>query len=280
MKNLLAGLAVLVALGAATAVPARATEAKFERDLAVRGRVDLSVKTGSGSIHLTVGPAGHVHVIGRVRSNWGGNDDQVREIAAHPPVEQTGDIVRIGESHMNLHNISIEYEVQAPADSFLSASTGSGNIEDDGVGADAKLNTGSGTVHATGLVGSFTLGTGSGNIYAEQVGSGEVKATTGSGSIELKNLHGGLYVHTGSGGIKAAGTPSDPWRLDTGSGSIEIWTGGAGITLDAGTGSGSIHCDREITTEGTFERHHLRGKVGGGGPTVRIGTGSGSIRIH
>ena len=82
------------------------------------------------------------------------------------------------------------------------------------------------------------------------------------------------------GQIKAGGTPSAQWRLQTGSGSVEIWTGAAAFTLDAETGSGSIHCDREIATQGTMEHHHLAGKIGGGGPTVRIETGSGRIHIH
>lgn len=280
MKNVLVGISAFLALAMLGVAPAKAAESTFERDLGVAGRVDLAVRTGAGSIHLTVGPSGHVHVFGRVRSSWGANDDEVREIADHPPIEQTGNIVRIGETHQNLHDISIEYEVQAPADSFLNASTGSGSIGDEGVGSDAKLSTGSGSIRATGLNGSFTVGTGSGGIYAEQAGAGEVKATTGSGPIELKNLRGGLYAHTGSGSIKAGGTPTAPWRVDTGSGSIELWTGGAQITLDAATGSGGIHSDREVATEGSFERHHLKGSIGGGGPMVRVRTGSGGIHIH
>jgi DUF4097 and DUF4098 domain-containing protein YvlB len=280
MKNLLSGTAFLVALTALAAVPARAEEATFTRDLTVSGRVDLTAATGSGSIHLTVGPAGHVNIFGRVKSNWGGSDAKVHDIADHPPIEQTGNIVRIGIRHENLSNISIDYEIQAPPDAFLSAATGSGNVTDDGVGANAKLNTGSGSIHATGLQGGFTVETGSGSIYAEQSGTGDVKAETGSGSIELRNLHGGLRAETGSGTIKAGGTPSALWRLHTGSGSVEIWTGSAAFTIDAKTGSGSIHCDREIVSHGTMEHHHLAGKIGGGGPTVRIETGSGSIHIH
>jgi opacity protein-like surface antigen len=280
MKNLLLGTAFLVTLAALAAAPARAEEATFQRDLTVSGRVDLTVQTGSGSIHLTSGPAGRVHIFGRVKSNWGGSDAKVHEIADHPPIEQTGNIVRIGARHEDLRNISIDYDIQVPPDAFLNAATGSGNLIDDGVGANAKLNTGSGSIHVTGLQGGFTVETGSGSIYAEQSGPGDVKAETGSGTIELKNLHGGLHAETGSGSIKAGGTPSAPWRLQTGSGSIEIWTGSAAFTLDAETGSGSIHCDREIASQGSMEHHHLAGKIGGGGPTVRIETGSGSIHIH
>jgi hypothetical protein len=265
---------------AATAVTAWGAEATFERDLTVNGRVELSVATGSGSIHVTPGTSGRVHIVGRVRSNWGSNDDKVREIADHPPVEQTGNIVRIGAEHENLRNISIDYDVEAPANTYLTAQSGSGNVDDDGVGTDAKLSTGSGSIHATGLAGGFQVDTGSGNIYAEQTGDGDVRAQTGSGSIELHGLHGALKAETGSGNIKAAGAPVGPWKLTTGSGSVELWTGDAGFALNAETGSGDIHSDREMLTQGTFGKHHLTGKIGGGGPEVRVQTGSGNIRVH
>ena len=267
------------ALAMAT-VPALASEATFERNMTVNGRVELSVSTGSGNIHLTRGSGNRVHVFGRVKSGWGGSDEQVREIAAHPPIEQTGNIVRIGAHHENLHNISIEYEIEAPADAFLDAGSGSGNIADDGIGENAKLSTGSGNIHATGLHVGFSVNTGSGDIYAEQTGQGDVKAQTGSGNVELKNLRGGLRAGTGSGEIKVSGTPTSPWRLETGSGNIEFWAGNAPLTLDASTGSGSIHSDQEMMTQGSSDRHHLTGKLNGGGPTVRIQTGSGNIRVH
>ena len=279
MKRFLWGAATALALTTAFS-QARAAEATFTRDLTVSGRPDLTVMTGSGSVHLTVGPAGHIHIFGRVRSGWGVSDDRVRQIAAHPPVEQTGNIVRIGGGHENFHNVSIDYEIQAPPDAFLDAASGSGDVSDDGVGANTRLSTGSGSIRATDLQGGFSLQTGSGNIDADQAGAGDVKAETGSGSIQLKGLRGGLRAHTGSGDIKASGTPAAPWHIETGSGSVEIWTGNTGLTLDAGTGSGSVHCDREIVTQGTIERHHLMGKINGGGPTVHIGTGSGNIRIH
>jgi len=263
-----------------TVVPMFAAEVTFDRTLKVNGKVDLNVSTGSGSIRITHGSDGQIHVFGRVRSSFGASDEQVRQIANNPPIEQTGNIVRIGVRRENMHNISIDYEIQAPVDCYLKASSGSGEVNDDGVGENAKLSTGSGSIHATGLHGGFSVDTGSGNIYADQIGDGEVKAETGSGSIELRNVHGGLHAETGSGSIKAAGTPAAPWKLETGSGSIELWTGDAGMTIDAETGSGSIHTDRELTTQGTSSRHHVTGKINGGGPLVKLETGSGSIRVH
>jgi len=276
MKHLILATAAL----ALAAIPALATEQTFERTLTVSGHVELTVGTGSGNIHITPGSGSQIHIVGRVKSSWGGNDEKVHEIAANPPIEQTGNIVRIGQRHENLHNISIDYEIQAPADAFLEAGSGSGNVTDEGVGQNAKLTTGSGNVHATGLHGSFNVGTGSGNVYAEQTGSGDVKAETGSGNIELKNLHGGLKANTGSGDIKVGGAPTEGWKLETGSGNVELWVGDAPLTLDAESGSGGIHTDREMLTQGSNDRHHVTGKLNGGGPTVRVETGSGDIRVH
>jgi Putative adhesin len=273
---------ILFAITALTLVafPALGAEASFERNLQVKGAVELTVENGSGYVHLTQGAAGQIHVFAKVRSNWGGSEDQVRQIAANPPIEQTGNIVRIGGHHESMHNISIDYEIQAPPDVYLNAATGSGQVTDDGVGKDAKLSTGSGSIHATGLHGEFSVETGSGGIYAEQTGDGDIKAETGSGSIELRNVHGGLHAETGSGSIKVGGMPTALWKLETGSGSVELWTGSAALTLDAETGSGSVNTDREMTTQGAQNQHHITGKIGGGGPLVKVETGSGSIRVH
>jgi DUF4097 and DUF4098 domain-containing protein YvlB len=273
-------LTIATAALALAALPALASEATFERTLAVSGHVELTVNTGSGNIHLTRGTSNVVHIVGHVRSDWGNYEDRVREIANNPPIEQTGNIIRIGGHHENLNHVSISYEIQAPEDSFLDAGSGSGNIEDDGVGENAKISTGSGNIHATGLRGNFSVGTGSGDVYAEQTGEGDVKAQTGSGTIELKDIHGGLRAGTGSGDIKVNGSPATDWKLETGSGSVELWPGSTGFTLDASTGSGSIHTDGEMTVQGSFDKHHITGKIRGGGPTVRADTGSGDIRIH
>jgi DUF4097 and DUF4098 domain-containing protein YvlB len=276
MKHVFLATAVL----ALATVPALANEATFERTIPVNGRAELSVSTGSGNIHLKHGSGNQVHIFGKVRSNWGGSEDKVREIAANPPIEQTGNIIRVGARHENLHNISIDYEIEAPADAYLDAGSGSGNVTDEGVGENAKLTTGSGNIHATGLHGGFVVNTGSGDIYAEQTGEGEVKAQTGSGNIELKDLKGGLRAGTGSGDIKVNGAPLADWKLETGSGTIEFWPGNTGFTIDASSGSGSVQTDRDMLVQGSFDRHHITGKFNGGGPTVRVETGSGNIRVH
>ena len=273
--------ALLALRGALVAAPARAAEATFERDLTVSGRVDLAINNGSGSIHLTNGPAGHVHIFGRVQVQLGRTTmTRSSEIAAHPPIEQTGNIVRIGAKHENLNNISIDYEIQAPARRISRCRVRLRQHYRRRRGRKCQIEHRLGIDSRHWTQGGFTVGTGSGNIYAEQVGAGDVKAETGSGSIELKNLHGGLHAETGSGHVKVEGAPTASWLHSTGSGSVELWTENAGLTLDASTGSGGIHTDREISSQGTMDRHHLKGTIGGGGPEVRVETGSGSIKIH
>lgn len=281
-RHMLPALLAAAALVVLAAIPAAAApaEATFERTLTVNGSVlQLMVSTGSGNIQLTRGSDNQVHIVGHVKASWGGNPDEVRQIADHPPIEQTGNIVRVGQMHENLHNISISYEIEAPGNASLNASSGSGNVTDDGVGENASLHSGSGNIHATALGGGFTVGTGSGTIYAEQAGEGDVKASTGSGNIELRNLRGGLIAHTGSGNIKVGGTPASPWRVHTGSGDVEFWPGSAGFNLNASTGSGDIRSDRPITMQ-VGNRHHISGNIASGGPEVRISTGSGDIRVH
>jgi len=260
--------------------PESASESTFDRTLTVNGKVELSVSTGSGNIHLTRGSANQVKIHGRVKSHGDGNEERARQITANPPIVQTGNIVRIGGHDENLRNISIDYEIEAPADAMLNAGTGTGNIADEGVGDGAKLETGSGNVTATGLRGGIKAETGSGNINIEETGEGDVKAETGSGSIDLKEVHGGLLAETGSGEIKVKGKPTKDWKLETGSGTIEFWVGDAPVTIDASTGSGGIHSDREMLTQGISNQHHITGKLNGGGPTVRMESGSGGIQIH
>jgi hypothetical protein len=278
-----AGFRRAMGLGRGMVEQAAPQDQTFDRTLTVSGKADLSVATGAGNIHLTHGAAGQIKIHGIVHAGALADQDQVRQIIANPPIEQDGNTIRVGgHNHNNIgtNHISISYEIEAPADTALSAATGSGNIVDEGVGADAKLTTGSGNINATGLSGDYKITTGSGNISLEQSGSGDGKAQAGSGNVEIKNAQGGLNAMTGSGTIKATGTPSQPWKLMTGSGTIELWTGNAPMNLNASVGSGTIHTDHEMVSEGTADKHHVMGKINGGGTEVRVEAGSGNITVH
>jgi DUF4097 and DUF4098 domain-containing protein YvlB len=258
---------------------AAGTEATFDRSLSFNGTLDLSVSTASGNITFTRGNANQIRIHGIVKANKNGDPAQVQQIAANPPIEQNGNTIRIGAREQNLHNISISYEIEAPADTMLNAASASGDIADTGVGNGAKLNTASGNITASGLQGGFKVQTASGDIAIDSAGRGDAWAQTGSGDIDLKSVSGALAAQTGSGTIKAAGTPSSPWKLQTGSGDIQLTTGNAPMDLDASTGSGNISAPSSVAVQSSKDHHHLRTQLNGGGPEVRAATGSGDIRI-
>jgi hypothetical protein len=117
-------------------------EGTFERSLKVTGPVMLEVETGSGNIEVHSGGAGSVHVVGHVKANrwWGSENEQekVRRIQANPPIQQSGNDIRIG--HIDdpelRRNISISYQITVPADAQVRGKTGSGNATVEGVQAE------------------------------------------------------------------------------------------------------------------------------------------------
>ena len=276
------------ALTAATlGIPALAlaSDGTFDKTLSVNGAVQLEVSTGSGYVHVTPGSDNQVHIVGHVRANhgWmgGSGDDQVKQVVDNPPIQQTGNTIRVGQLHESRFNhVSIDYDITAPKSTHLKAESGSGDIRAASMAGGTRLETGSGTINGDDLGGDSYLQTGSGDIRVNFSNGGSVTAGTGSGSIRVTGVKGSLKAETGSGDVSIAGQPTDNWKVEAGSGSIDLNLGGAKFTLDAETGSGSIRTDQPISMQGSLERHHITGSVNGGGPTVKVETGSGSIRIH
>lgn len=275
------------ALTAATlGIPALAlaSDGTFDKTLNVNGAVQLEISTGSGYVHVIPGSDNQVHIIGHVHANhnfMGSSEDQVQKVVDNPPIQQSGNTIRVGQMHESfLNHVSIDYDVTAPKNTHLKAESGSGDLKAVGMSGGNRLETGSGSISGDNLGGDSYLQTGSGDIRVNFSNGGNVTAGAGSGSIRLTGLKGGLKAETGSGDVSVAGQPLDYWKIEAGSGSIDLNLGGSKFTLDAETGSGSIHTDQAISMQGSLERHHITGNVNGGGPTVKVETGSGSIRIH
>jgi hypothetical protein len=264
-----------------------------------------------------------VRIVGRIRaksSGWFTNDaeERVERIVANPPIEQTGNAIRIKrlEDRDVWRNVSISYEILTPPETALgaatgsgdlyasglrggvAASTGSGRIQVSDIGNALSASTGSGDIEITSVAGSVKAVTGSGSIQvldiggalAATTGSGRIRGQltngtaasvkTGSGSIDLSGVKGALVARTGSGGITVSGEPVDAWDVDAGSGSIRVeLPEQAAFDLLAETGSGGITVNHPLTAEGMVRRQRLSGKVRGGGPLVALSSGSGSIRV-
>ena len=276
------------ALALATTVTL-AEDRTFERSLNVNNSPNITVSTGSGSIRLHPGSDNQVHIVGRVHDNHGwmssssDAESRVQQIANNPPITQHGNDVTIGERHSNdlFRNISIDYEINLPRNSNISASSGSGDVEIQDVGTNLKADSGSGSVRAHGIHGPAYLQTGSGDIELQETATGDVRAQTGSGSIRITGINGGLRADTGSGDINVDGQPTQDWKLQTGSGSVHLNVGsGTKFNVDADTGSGSIRIQQPFTMQGDINRHHVTAAVNGGGPAIKAQTGSGDIQIR
>jgi DUF4097 and DUF4098 domain-containing protein YvlB len=302
---------------------AAAADGSFHRTLQVSGQVNLEVETGSGNIEIRTGDSNQVEVTGRIKvSDWFGGDngdEKVKRLEANPPIQQSGNDVRIG--HIDdpelRHNISISYEVVVPKNTQLRSRTGSGNQVISGVHGPAQINSGSGTlkisdigedlradagsgnididhvngnvhaksgsgtIRATAIAGAFDAGTGSGNMTLEQTAPGSVHVDTGSGSLDLRGIQGSLEARAGSGTIHAEGDPTGAWTVHSGSGGIKLrFPSTAAFDLSAHTSSGSINVNHPLTVQGSIGRKEIHGKVLAGGVPVEVETGSGNIEIE
>ena len=268
-----------------------AVEKTVDRTLNTSSTPNVSVNTGSGNIHLHPGSDNQVHIVAHIKSGNGGwfsgsasdVESRVNQIAANPPIQQSGNDITIGQRHQDdlYRNISIDFDITLPRASAITAGSGSGDLQIEDVGASLKASTGSGSITAHNIHGTANLDTGSGDIRLDEAATADVRAQTGSGNVHLTGVLGGLRAGTGSGDIEIAGNPSSDWKLETGSGNIRMDLGhSAHFNLDATTGSGTVHTEQPLTLQGTLDKHHIRGTVNGGGPTLRAGTGSGDIAIR
>jgi len=257
-------LAAGLAVGAVPVLQA-AQVGSFHRQLTVSGPVVLYVGTGSGSIHVTGTPGSAVTIDATISDNggfWFNSPDPklIRQIEDHPPIEQSGNTIRIERPHDSwFEHLSISYLITTPPDTELHANAGSGAVEAGGLKGNADLQTGSGHIRVEDINGSVRAGTGSGGIEFGQI-TGDARLTTGSGSIRGGSIGGHVYASTGSGHISMNGI---------GQGG-EVHTASGGMDLDGVNGDLNAHSSSGgVRVGGTL----------GGQNQWRIGAASGSIEI-
>jgi DUF4097 and DUF4098 domain-containing protein YvlB len=298
-------LAIALVVLFQSAAIASSPQGTFDRTLSVSGPVDLEVLTHSGDVKVHADSSANSVVIhGKifVGDHWlmGRREDDVHAIEQNPPIHQDGNRIHI--DYVDMHNISVDYDITVPTETSVRTHSGSGDQEIRGTHGNVEVETGSGDVRLAALTGEVRLRTGSGDLRAEEI-SGAVHASTGSGDIELGetgqgdvDLHtgsGGITVRgiegafrgeTGSGNIKAEGTQGGSWEMHAGSGNVEVHLpSNAAFDADIATSSGGVDVGSpiEMTVQGRIGEPHksIQGKVRGGGPLLRVRTGSGDIHI-
>jgi Putative adhesin len=277
----------------------------FDRSFQVSGPVDLEVLTHSGDITIRNGAAGNVAIHAKIHSgnSWlmGDHKPEVQELQANPPIRQNGNSIRI--DYVNLHNISVDYEITVPEQTTIRTHSGSGDQTVEGIKGNTELESGSGDLRLTRLTGDLQFRTGSGDVRAHQIsgslqakagsgdieveetGAGDLDIHTGSGNISVSGINGGFRAEAGSGDIHGQGVPKNLWSIRTGSGNVTLRVPGeAAFDVDISTSSGSVSVDHPVVT--TVQGHvaesrkNVVGKVHGGGPTVSVHTGSGDVQLE
>jgi len=278
---------ILLAAALLSVSTAALAEDHFERTLTVGAQPDLYVSTGSGNITLHAGSGNQIHIVGHVHAGWtafGDVNARIQRILQSPPITQEGNTVRVGEvTNRELYNnISVDYDITAPASVALNLRSGSGDVTTDHLGRFLSATSGSGEVRAHGVSGPADLATGSGNIEIDELAAGDIKARTGSGNIHIHGLNGGLNARSGSGDVDAEGHLTGAATLSSGSGNVKLHIGpDAHFNLEASTGSGDIRVRFPNAPEqNEHSRHHLTGPVNGGGPPLEVRTGSGNVEIE
>jgi DUF4097 and DUF4098 domain-containing protein YvlB len=257
----------------------------FHRTLTAGAQPDLYVSTGSGSIRVMASSGDTIEIVGRVHAGWGAFGDvrsRVQHIVDNPPISRSSNEVHIGETNDRslFNNITIDYEIKAPANAALNLHSGSGDVEVVNLGRFLAATTGSGSVRAHHVHGPANLQAGSGDIELEEDASGDVKARSGSGSIRIHGFNGTFNAQTGSGDIEAEGHIAGASRLSTGSGSVRLHlTPDSRFNLEASTGAGAIRVHMPGISDSDESRHHVTMSVNGGGDPLQIRTGSGDIEL-
>lgn len=284
MKSLAFAVAALVF---AASLAAAAPDGSFDRSLNVSGPVELQVRTDAGGIHIVPGSGAVVKVhaiLKEQHGNWLSGVDvaaHIRELERNPPVEQTGNQVRLGFVHDRqlLRGVSMRFEIEAPADTRVEAKADSGGISVSGMRGPVDVHTDSGGIEVRDTFADVHAAADSGGIHISNAG-GAVTARVDSGGIEAYDVAGPIEAKADSGSIHLSQTKAAPIHAHVDSGGVQIRLApGAGYDASLATDSGHLSVP-EMTVTGSISKHHIAGKIRGGGPLVDVHADSGSIVLE
>jgi hypothetical protein len=323
MHTRLRVVGVLSAAALSIASPAAAQRFSFERTYDVGGAPVIDVSTTRGAINVRVGEPGRVVVSGAATVRVGLTLPHnavalARAVAEHPPIEQSGDRLRLRSPTDPAENraMTVNYDIRVPPNARVVAVSDSGAIDVRDVAGPVEVRTQSSAIAVSDLGGSADIDTGSGAVTVDRV-DGPVRVSTASSGITARNLRGGLRARTASGRVfgsfvgdgpvdvqtassaidlngvsgtlttfsesghtSVRGTPSASWNVASGSSGIDIdFSSSVNARLEASTASGTVYTPDRLV-RGSIEKGRVEGAIGDGGPVVRLASRSGSIRVR
>jgi DUF4097 and DUF4098 domain-containing protein YvlB len=152
-------------------------------------------------------------------------------------------------------------------------------------GTDLTARSGDGSIDVEGVDGKIDLHSSDGRIEARAV-AGDVSVSTSDGSIRLDGHFTALHARTSDGRINvttSSARAERDWDLSTSDGTITLDVPkGFGAELDARTSDGRIHLEEVAVSNvtGPLRKNAVRGRLGDGGAAVRMRTSDGSITLR
>jgi hypothetical protein len=205
-------------------------------------------------------------------------------------------------------NVSVAYNVTAPAGTRISMETISGNVKVTDIKGDVSANTVSGDIRITGagrinaaktisgtveisdaqVDGALESSSVSGDVILRRVNARRVAAGSVSGNIKLDDLQSDrVSANTTSGSVAFVGAlaRNGRYELNSFSGEVRLYlSGGTGFEVEANSFSGEVRSEFDIMTRGAQNdrrgrRTVLHGTFGDGSAVLDLTTFSGSIVI-
>lgn len=292
----------------------------FDRTLSTSGPVQIELRGGSGRVELRSGSGNEIRVHGDYEVYGNGFESarhEADDLAARPPIDQHGQLIRIGTDVERFTNASISYTITVPAQTEARVTVGSGSVDVSAIDGPLEVSAGSGRVSVRDIRQDVRIGTGSGSVDLQGIGGranaivrsgslslsdigGDVSAEASSGRINIFHVRGRVEAHGGSGGVDVSGATQDLratsssghlsvsgspgrgsfWDIRASSGRVTLdIPSDLGYQLSAHSSSGTIRTSHEMIVQDTG-RHNLRGTVGDGAARIEIETRSGSIEVR
>lgn len=276
--------------------------------LSIGANGTLELRNVSGDITVRTG-SGRDVVIEIVRESRGRTDaDAARGLTeVQPRIDHRGERASIDVDYPRGGNmpyqVTVHFEVTAPAGTRLSARSVSGNVSVTGIKGDvaaevisgnvtiansgrvSKANSVSGNITLTGIQNDDTLtaGTVSGNVRLTDVQARMVSADVTSGNVRAENVRcNNASLKSLSGTVEFSGrlSANGRYELQSHSGSVRFNADGpVGFTLQASSFSGDIEAGQVSLSSVSKTRGALRATVGDGSAVVVLQTFSGTVTI-
>jgi hypothetical protein len=259
MRTTASGILAALAAGLLVAAPAAAQDFHWNGRLAAGKR--LEIKGVNGSIRAVAATGDQIDVSARKTSRRDDPDEVKIEVvpsedgvticavyptprrARHENSCEPGDD---WNSSTENNDVTVDFTIRLPAGIVFSGQTVNGDVDAQGLGADALVSTVNGSIDVSAA----------GHVEAHSV-NGSIRAAMGradwSSEAEFSTVNGGITLTL----------PED-----------------LSADVSAETVNGDLETDFPLTVTGRFGPRHMRGTIGHGGRYLKLSTVNGSIHLR